>query len=149
MSVSKNEYSKMAQDASPPSPIIKNCIMAFLFGGGICCLGEVLFMLYGKTSLSNDEVKALVPITFIVITAILTSIGVFDNIARHAGAGTIVPITGFANSVVCCAIEYKNEGKILGVGAKIFNIAGPVILYGTTAAVVYGFIYWIFQKAVA
>ena len=87
-------------------------------------------------------------ITLILITAVLTSIGVFDKIARHAGAGTIVPITGFANSIVCSAMEFKNEGKIMGVGAKIFNIAGPVILYGTAAGVIYGFIYWIFEKAV-
>lgn len=148
MSVSKKEYSKMAKEASPNSPILINCLKAFLFGGAICCFGELLFELYEKTSMNNDEIKAMVSITLILITAVLTAIGVFDKIARHAGAGTIVPITGFANSIVCSAMEFKNEGKIMGVGAKIFNIAGPVILYGTAAGVIYGFIYWIFEKAV-
>ncbi len=146
MSISKNEYDKMAKAASPDSPIILNCIKAFLFGGGICCFGEFLFYLYGLTKMSNDEIRAVVPMTLIVITAIITAFGVFDNIARHAGAGTIVPITGFANSVVCSAMEFKNQGKIMGVGANIFSIAGPVILYGTAAATVYGFIYWIVEK---
>lgn len=148
MSVSKKEYDKMAKEASPNSPILINCLKAFAFGGAICCFGELLFELYEKTNMNNDEIKALVSITLIVITAVLTAIGVFDKIARHAGAGTIVPITGFANSIVCSAMEFKNEGKIMGVGAKIFNIAGPVILYSTAAGVVYGFIYWIFEKAV-
>lgn len=148
MSVSKKEYDKMAKEASPNSPILINCLKAFAFGGAICCFGELLFELYEKTDMNNDEIKALVSITLIVITAVLTAIGVFDKIARHAGAGTIVPITGFANSIVCSAMEFKNEGKIMGVGAKIFNIAGPVILYSTAAGVVYGFIYWIIEKAV-
>ncbi len=148
MAVSNNEYNKMTQNAVPGSPTVKNCIKAFLFGGGICCFGELLFALYGMTEMSNDMIKMLVPVTIIVITAVLTAIGVFDKIARHAGAGTIVPITGFANSVVCSAMEYRNEGEILGVGAKIFNIAGPVILYGTGAAFVYGIIYWIAEKVI-
>lgn len=146
MSVSKNEYDKMAKAASPDSPIILNCIKAFLFGGGICCFGEFLFYLYGLTNLNNDQIKILVPITIIVITAIITAFGVFDNIARHAGAGTIVPITGFANSVVCSAMEFKNQGKVMGVGANIFSIAGPVILFGTASATVYGIIYWLVEK---
>ena len=148
MSVSKNEYDKMAKAASPDSPIALNCIKAFLFGGAICCFGELLFYLYGLTNLSNTEIRALVPVTIIVITAVITAFGVFDNIARHAGAGTIVPITGFANSVVCSAMEFKNQGKIMGVGANIFSIAGPVILYGTTAATVYGLIYWLIVKVI-
>lgn len=148
MSISKKEYDKMAKAASPDSPIILNCVKAFLFGGAICCFGELLFYLYGLTDMSNDEIKALVPITIIIITAIVTAFGVFDNIARHAGAGTVVPITGFANSVVCSAMEFKNQGKIMGVGANIFSIAGPVILYGTAAATVYGFIYWIITKVI-
>lgn len=148
MSVSKNEYSKMAENAEPKSPVVKNCIKAFLFGGGICCAGQGLFTLYGSLGFNNDKVKAFVPITFIVLTAILTAAGVFDKIARHAGAGTVVPITGFANSVVCSAMEYRNEGEILGVGTKIFNIAGPVILYGTASAVLYGVIYWIVERII-
>ena len=149
MSVSKDEYSKMTDNAAPRSPTVKNCIKAFLFGGGICCAGQALFAFYGKLNLNNDQIKALVPVTFIVITAILTAAGIFDKIARHAGAGTIVPITGFANSVVCSAMEFRSEGEVPGVGAKIFTIAGPVILYGTTAAFVYGVIYWIIEKVMA
>ncbi len=148
MSVSKKEYDKMAKAASPDSPIVLNCIKAFVIGGAICAFGELLFFLYGLTDLSNTQIRMLVPMTIIVITAIITAFGVFDKIARHAGAGTIVPITGFANSVVCSAMEYKNQGKIMGVGANIFSIAGPVILYGTSAATLYGFIYWIFQEVV-
>ena len=109
----------------------------------LCCFGEVLKKLYGLTNLDEDGVKLAVCITLIVITAILTGAGVFDKIAKHAGAGTAVPITGFANSVVSPAIEFKVEGFILGVGAKMFTIAGPVIVYGVSASVVYGLIYWI------
>lgn len=145
MSISKDEYNKMAKSASPDSPVGINCIKAFLFGGGICCFGELLFYLYSLTSLNEKQIRALVPMTIIVITAVITAFGVFDNIARHAGAGTVVPITGFANSVVCSAMEFKNQGKIMGVGANIFSIAGPVILYGTAAAVVYGIILVILQ----
>lgn len=149
MSVSKDEYNKMTQNAAPHSPVLKNSIKAFLFGGGICCIGEGLFELYEKFNINNDQIRILVPLTLIVITAILTATGVFDKIARQAGAGTIVPITGFANSVVCSAMEYRNEGEIQGVGSEIFNIAGPVILYGTTAATIYGVIYWILEKVMA
>lgn len=143
MSVSKKEYNEMSKKVSPPSPFLKNILGAFFIGGAICCFGEVLYNLYLKAGLTIDEVKALVPMTLIVITAILTGIGVFDKIARYAGAGTIVPITGFANSVVSPAMEFKHEGRILGTGAQIFSIAGPVILYGATAATVYGLIFWI------
>lgn len=148
MSVSKNEYQKMADSASPDSPIIKNCIKAFLFGGAICCFGEILFNIYSLAKISENDVRLLVPITIIIITSVITAFGVFDNIARHAGAGTIVPITGFANSVVCSAMEFKNQGKIMGVGVNIFSIAGPVILFGTAAATSYGIIYWLITKVI-
>lgn len=128
---------------TPKSPIIKNCFMAFVFGGGICCFGEVLKYFYTRLGLNTDEVKLAVCATLIIITAILTGSGIFDKIAKHAGAGTAVPITGFANSVVSPAVEFKAEGFVLGVGAKMFTIAGPVIVYGVSAAVVYGIIYWI------
>ena len=145
MSTTNNEYGKMAEKASPPSPKLKNCIKAFLFGGGICAFGEFLNWSFEKLNFSEDAVKALTPATLIVIASILTGIGVFDKIAKHAGAGTIVPITGFANSVVSPALEFKAEGIIMGTGANIFKIAGPVIAYGTFAAVVYGIICYIFQ----
>lgn len=146
MSVSPKEYEKMTKNASPPSKKFKNSIKAFLFGGLICILGEGLFELYGGLGINERGVKALVPITLIALTAILTAFGIFDNIARHAGAGTIVPITGFANSVVAPAMEFQSEGRILGTGAQMFKIAGPVIVYGSAAAVLYGLIYYFTLK---
>ncbi len=141
----KNEYTQLVHQTTPKSPIAKDCIKAFIFGGGICCFGEILKSLFGMTTLNEDEVKLAVSGTLIVITAILTGSGVFDKIGKHAGAGTAVPITGFANSMVSPAIEFKTEGWILGLGAKIFNLAGPVIVYGTLASAVYGFIYWVLK----
>ncbi|MBR0535445.1 MAG: stage V sporulation protein AC [Clostridia bacterium] len=139
----KNQYKQLVSEQTPKSPILKDCIKAFLVGGGICCFGEILKTLYEMTTLNEDEVKLAVSGTLIIVTAILTGAGVFDKIAKHGGAGTAVPITGFANAVVSPAIEFKAEGWILGVGAKIFTIAGPVIVYGTVASMVYGIIYWI------
>lgn len=138
----------MVKKASPKSPIALDCIKAFLVGGAICCFGQLLFYIFRKCGSSLDESRALVSITLIVLTAVLTGIGVFDKIAKHAGAGTVVPITGFANSVVSPAMEFKSEGFIMGTGASIFKIAGPVILYGTTAASLYGLVYYIIEKAV-
>lgn len=137
------QYKDLVHVTTPKSPLLKDCIKAFIFGGGICCFGEALKTLYSMTSLNEDEVKLAVSSTLIVITAILTGAGVFDKIAKHAGAGTAVPITGFANSVVSPAVEFSLEGKILGTGAKMFNLAGPVIVYGCSAASLYGLIYWI------
>ncbi len=146
MSVNKKQYDKMTKKASPPSPVLKNCINAFLIGGLVCTIGEGFRMLFEKIGFNEDETKAAVTVTLIVITAILTGIGVFDKIAKVAGAGTIVPITGFANSVVSPAMEFKTEGSILGTGANIFKLAGPVILYSTAAAFVYGVIYYIYSS---
>lgn len=141
--MNNEQYSQLVSIQTPKSPLLKDCIKAFLFGGSICCFGEILKTLYSMTSLSEKEVKLAVPATLIVITAILTGAGIFDKIAKHAGAGTAVPITGFANSVVSPAVEFSAEGKILGTGAKMFNLAGPVIVYGCSAASLYGLIYWI------
>ena len=128
---------------APRSPLLKNCIWAFFVGGGICCIGQMLLDVYGNLlGLSEKDAGTLCSVTLIFIAALLTGIGVFDNIARHAGAGTLVPITGFANSVVSPAIDSRSEGLILGVGAKIFTVAGPVLLYGTLAGAVYGVVYW-------
>lgn len=146
MNISDKQYGKMVKKASPGSPMLIDCIKAFLIGGAICCFGQLLFYIYSKSGMSTDESRTLVSVTLIVLTAILTGIGVFDKIAKHAGAGTIVPITGFANSVVSPALEFKSEGFIMGTGASIFKIAGPVILYGTTAASLYGLIYFIVEK---
>ena len=137
------QYNEMTKKASPPSPKVKDFILAYIVGGAICVMGQLFIELYSYLKLDEKIVKMLVPITIISIAAFLTGIGVFDKIARKAGAGTLVPITGFANAVVSPAIEFKNEGYILGVGAKMFTIAGPVIVYGTVASVVYGIIYWL------
>lgn len=145
MSTSDKEYSKMAKKASPNSPKIKNCIKAFVFGGAICTFGQFLNYIFERMGFSEDYVKALTPSVLIIITAILTGIGIFDKIAKHAGAGTIVPITGFANSVVSPAMEFKSEGLIMGTGANIFKIAGPVIAYGIFAGVIYGLIAYILK----
>ena len=144
MIITDNEsYKQLVHSTTKKSPIVKDCIKAFLFGGGICCFGQALKTLYSLTSLNEKEIRLAVSVTLIVITAILTGSGVFDKIAKHAGAGTAVPITGFANAVVSPAIEFKAEGFILGMAAKMFVIAGPVIVYGTVASVVYGIVYWI------
>lgn len=145
MAVPEKEYNKMAKKASPSSPMVLDIIKAFLIGGFVCTLGEGLFLVYERFGMSEDNARTLVSVTLIVITAILTTLGVFDKIAKHAGAGTVVPITGFANSVVAPALEFSTEGKILGTGAQMFKIAGPVIVYGSAAAVIYGFIYWVIQ----
>lgn len=148
MRISNKQYDEMVKKASPNSPIVLDCIKAFLIGGAICCFGQLLFYIFRKCGMSLDESRSLVSISLIIITAILTGIGVFDKIAKHAGAGTIVPITGFANSVVSPAMEFKSEGFIMGTGASIFKVAGPVILYGTTAASLYGLIYFIVEKVI-
>lgn len=145
MSISNSDYSKMTDKASPNSPVVPNCIRAFLFGGGICLFAQLLNTLFEKIELNADEVKLATPSTVIIITAILTGIGVFDKIARYAGAGTIVPITGFANSVVSPALEFRHEGYILGTAAQMFSIAGPVIVYGTATSFLYGLIIYIFK----
>ena len=141
----KKKYSEMTKKASPPSPKVKDFIWAYIVGGAICVIGQLLNELYTSMGLSERVVKMAVPVSLILIAALLTGFGLFDKIAKRAGAGTLVPITGFANAVVSPAIEFKNEGYILGVGAKIFTIAGPVIMYGAVASVIYGIIYWICQ----
>ena len=139
----KEEYAKIVKKHDSPSPILKNCIIAFFVGGSICCFGQILLFLFLKTGLKEEYAKTLVTISLIAISCILTGVGIFDKIAKHAGAGTLVPITGFANAMCSPAIDNKAEGFVLGVGAKMFTIAGPVIVYGTVASVVYGIIYWV------
>ncbi len=141
----KNAYKKLVHDTVPKSPKIKNVFMAYLFGGGICTLGQAIKNIYIYFGANNDTASTLVAVTLIAVAAVLTAFGVFDKIARYAGAGTIVPITGFANSVVSPAMEFKTEGNILGTAANMFKIAGPVIVYGTVAAFVYGVIYWVIK----
>lgn len=145
MSISNSDYSKMTDKASPNSPVLMNCIKAFIFGGGICLFAQLLNFLFEHFGLNENQIKLATPSIIIIITAILTGIGIFDKIARHAGAGTIVPISGFANSVVSPALEFKHEGFILGTGAQMFTIAGPVIVYGTATSVLYGLIIFLFK----
>lgn len=145
MAISKDEYSNMVDKASPNSPIILNCIKAFLIGGLICTIGQLIMTLLQNSGLSEKEIQAGTSGILIAATAILTGIGIFDKIARHAGAGTIVPITGFANSVVSPALEFKQEGLVLGTAAQMFSIAGPVLVYGIGSSFIYGLIIYIFK----
>ena len=141
--VKKETYKKYAEAMSPRSPLLKNSVWAFLIGGFICAVGQALLALYGNVfGMGEREAGTLCSVTLVFVAAILTGIGVFDNIARRAGAGTLVPITGFANSVVSSAIDSRSEGLVLGVGAKIFVVAGPVLLYGVLSGVIYGVIYY-------
>jgi len=137
----QKEYADMAEKASPPSPGWKNIPLAFLFGGEICMLGQLLLSVYERMGLSRDQASLCVSVTLIGLSALLTGLGFFDRIAKHAGAGTLVPITGFANAVASPALEFQSEGMILGLGAKLFVIAGPVILYGVAASWLYGIVY--------
>ncbi|MDD6251020.1 MAG: stage V sporulation protein AC [Oscillospiraceae bacterium] len=143
--MSNKEYSRLLKEKSPKSPVLKDCIFAFLIGGFICTLGEAFTSLYTYLKISEDDAKTLTSVTLVFIGVLLTVFGLYDRIAKYAGAGTLVPITGFANSVASPAIEFKFEGFVLGVGAKMFTIAGPVIVYGVTASVVYGLIYYLFS----
>ncbi|MBQ2809536.1 MAG: stage V sporulation protein AC [Clostridia bacterium] len=138
----KEDYKKYVEGRAKKSSYLKNCSFAFLIGGFICALGQGLRNLYLYLGAWEQDASTLVSISLIFIASILTGLGIFDNIARIAGAGTLVPITGFANAVVSPAIDTKSEGYIFGVGAKIFTIAGPVILYGSLSGVIYGIIYY-------
>ena len=146
MNLSKDQYKQYAEAHAPRSPLIKNCLWAFFTGGFICLLGQALTTLYQEVvKLSKEDAGTLCAVTLVALAIFLTGIGVFDKIAKHAGAGTLVPSTGFANAVASPAIDSKTEGFILGVGAKIFTVAGPVLLYGISAGVIYGVLYRIAQ----
>ena len=145
MKKQKTPYQKYADRTAKKSPLFADCIKAFIVGGLICTFAQLLYNFYLKLSISEETVKILVPVTLIFLTALFTGLGIFDKLAKFAGAGTLVPITGFANAMTSPALDTKAEGWVLGVGTKIFTIAGPVILYGTVASVIYGVIYWIMQ----
>lgn len=142
MNLDKQQYKKYAAAHAPKSPLIKDCLRAFLVGGLICAIGQGLTNLFGIWFV-KDEAATLASVTLVFVAVALTAIGLFDRIAKFAGAGTLVPITGFANSVASPAIDSRAEGLVLGVGAKIFTVAGPVLLYGTLAGALYGVIYYI------
>ena len=141
--MTEREYGKLVKELSPNSPMGKDCLRAFLFGGGICLLGQVFINLYTYFGVDPVDAGTLASMTLVALSALLTGLSLYDDIAKLAGAGTLVPITGFANSIAAPAVEFKTEGMILGTAAKMFTIAGPVIVYGVSASVVYGFIYWI------
>ncbi len=146
MDMDDKTYKKYAEKRAAKSNLGADCAKAFFVGGLICCIGQAAGDIYKALGISEENVKALIPVTLIFLAALLTGLNVFDKLAKFAGAGTLVPITGFANAVVSPALDTKAEGFILGVGAKIFTIAGPVILYGTLASVVYGVIFYICEK---
>lgn len=141
--VSQKQYDKMVKKSSPNSKTLMNCIKAFLIGGLICTVGQGFMNLYDFAGLDEKSAKTLASVTLIFLGIFLTAVGVYDKIARHAGAGTLVPITGFANSMSSPAIEFKAEGFITGLGAKLFIIAGPVIVYGVSASIIYGAVLWV------
>lgn len=141
--MTEREYKKIVDELSPKSPMWKDCVIAFVVGGAICTLGQFFLNLYGNLGVEKDDAGTLTSMTLVALSALLTGLSLYDNLAKFAGAGTLVPITGFANSIAAPAVEFKTEGFILGVGAKMFTIAGPVIVYGVSASVVYGCIYWI------
>ena len=141
--MTEREYGKLVKSMEPKSPIVKDCLNAFWIGGLICTIGQVFMNLYSNWGLDETNAGTATSMTLVALSALLTGLSLYDNIAKYAGAGTLVPITGFANSIAAPAVEFKTEGMILGTAAKMFTIAGPVIVYGVSASVVYGFIYWI------
>ncbi len=143
------EFKSVAKTKEKKSPTLKNCVFAFIIGGTICVLGQALYDMYtGVLNLEADIAQVFSSISLIFLSALFTGIGLYDKIAKIAGAGTLVPITGFSNAIVSSAIEFKKEGLILGIGVKIFSIAGPVIVYGTLASFIYGLIYYITKLVV-
>ena len=141
--MTEKEYQSLSQELSAKSPLGKDCFHASWTGGLICAIGQVFLNFYQNIGLDKDMAGTAASITLVVLSALLTGLSLYDNIAKHAGAGTLVPITGFANAIAAPAVEFKTEGMILGTAAKMFTIAGPVIVYGVSASVVYGVIYWI------
>ena len=140
MKMTNEEYDKLVKDRSGPSPMWKNMIWAFLVGGSICVFGQWLSTTYQGMGLDKEQAGTATSMTLILITAVLTGLGVFDDIAKRAGAGTLVPITGFANAVVSPAVEFKTEGFVTGTATKLFQVAGPVLVFGISASVIYGLI---------
>ena len=137
------QYGKLVKQYSPNSPLLRDCGFAFAVGGLICVLGQFLLNRFTGMGLSKQDAAGWVSISLVGLSALLTGLSLYDDIAKYAGAGTLVPIMGFANAVAAPAVEFQTEGFILGVGAKMFTIAGPVIVYGLAASVVYGVIYWL------
>lgn len=142
--MTEKQYGALVARMAPKSPMWKDCLNAFWIGGLICVVGQIFTNCYGAWGLEKQDAGTAASMTLVALSALLTGLSVYDDIAKHAGAGTLVPITGFANAIAAPAVEFKTEGFVLGVGAKMFTIAGPVIVYGLAASVVYGFIYWLY-----
>lgn len=140
MKMTNQEYKKYVEKKAKPSPMWKDLLWAFCVGGGICAGGQGLSTLYQYLGATKEDAGTWVSITLIFLAALLTGLGVFDDIAKHAGAGTLVPITGFANAVASPAIDFKSEGLVTGMAAKMFTVAGPVIVFGVAASVIYGLV---------
>ena len=142
--MTEKQYGALVARMAPKSPMWRDCLNAFWIGGLICVVGQIFTNCYGAWGLEKQDAGTAASMTLVALSALLTGLSVYDDIAKHAGAGTLVPITGFANAITAPAVEFKTEGFVLGVGAKMFTIAGPVIVYGLAASVVYGFIYWLY-----
>ena len=141
--MTEKEYSQLIDSLAPKSPLVKDCFNAFWIGGLICAIGQVFINTYASLGLEQQDASTAASMTLVALAALLTGLSWYDDIAKHAGAGTLVPITGFANSIAAPAVEFRTEGMILGTAAKMFTIAGPVITYGISTGVVYGFVYWL------
>ncbi|QDR80774.1 stage V sporulation protein AC [Sporomusa termitida] len=139
----QQKFQEKFEQLKPKPPLVKNILWAFIVGGLICVLGQFFLNYFVSTGLSKKEAAGPVSIVLIFLSALFTGLGIYDELGRRAGAGSIVPITGFANSIVAPAMEFKREGYIFGIGAKMFIIAGPVLVYGISTAVIIGFMYWI------
>lgn len=142
--MTEKQYGALVARMAPKSPMWRDCLNAFWIGGLICVVGQIFTNCHGAWGLEKQDAGTAASMTLVALSALLTGLSVYDDIAKHAGAGTLVPITGFANAIAAPAVEFKTEGFVLGVGAKMFTIAGPVIVYGLAASVVYGFIYWLY-----
>lgn len=142
--MTEKQYGALVARMAPKSPMWRDCLNAFWIGGLICVVGQIFMNCYGAWGLEKQDAGTAASMTLVALSALLTGLSVYDDIAKHAGAGTLVPITGFANAIAAPAVEFKTEGFVLGVGAKMFTIAEPVIVYGLAASVVYGFIYWLY-----
>lgn len=142
--MTEKQYGALVARMAPKSPMWRDCLNAFWIGGLICVVGQIFTNCYGAWGLEKQDAGTAASMTLVALSALLTGLSVYDDIAKHAGAGTLVPITGFANAIAAPAVEFKTEGFVLGVCAKMFTIAGPVIVYGLAASVVYGFIYWLY-----
>lgn len=143
--LTSKDYNEMVKKASPPSRSAKNTLLAFLIGGGICVVGHFFIQIYKQIGMNDEAAYPAGAVTLIFLAVLLTGLNVYDKIAKHGGGGTLVPITGFANAIAAPALEFKSEGLVLGLGSKMFLIAGPVIVYGISSGIVYGGIIYLFR----